>query len=45
MQKLNQNELKAVKGGLGFWATAGIIAGCIFIVGVISGIANPVKCG
>ena len=45
MNKLKNNELKNIKGGFGFWAVTGIIAGCTFICGVIDGIVNPIKCG
>ena len=44
MNKLESKELKDVKGGIGFWGVAGIIAGAIFIVGVLDGIARPLKC-
>jgi len=44
MQKLNNQELDKLKGGIGGWAIAGIIALGIFIVGVFDGIARPVKC-
>lgn len=45
MKKLNSNELKNVKGGFGFWAGAGLVALFVFAVGVIDGVARPVKCG
>ena len=45
MKELKQNELKETIGGeISFWGVLGIIAGAIFIVGVIDGIARPVKC-
>lgn len=44
MKKLDNNELKNVKGGIGFWGIAGIISAAIFIVGVVDGIARPLKC-
>lgn len=44
MKKLDNNELKNVKGGIGFWGIAGIVSAAIFIVGVIDGIARPLKC-
>lgn len=45
MTELKQNELeKTVGGGISFWGVVGIISSFIFIVGVVSGIANPVKC-
>ena len=44
MKKLDQKELEKVKGGIGFWGAAGIIAGVIFIVGVLDGIARPLRC-
>lgn len=44
MQKMNQEEMEKTKGGIGFWAVAGIISAVIFIVGVVDGIARPLKC-
>ena len=44
MSKLNEKELENIKGGFGFWSVAGIIAGAIFIIGVLDGIARPLKC-
>lgn len=44
MKKLNTQELEEIKGGIGFWAVAGIISIAIFIVGVLDGIARPLKC-
>lgn len=44
MKKLDQKDLKNMKGGIGFWAVAGIISAAIFIVGVLDGIARPLKC-
>ena len=39
-----EEELEKTKGGIGFWGIAGIIGAAIFIVGVLDGIARPVKC-
>lgn len=44
MNRLDREELKNVKGGIGFWTVAGIISTVIFIVGVLDGIARPLKC-
>lgn len=44
MKRLNKKELEETKGGIGFWAVAGIISAAIFIVGVLDGIARPLKC-
>ncbi len=44
MERMNQEELIETKGGIGFWAVAGIVSAVIFIVGVIDGIARPLKC-
>lgn len=44
MKKLNEEQLESVKGGIGFWGAAGIISAAIFIVGVLDGIARPLKC-
>ena len=44
MIKLHEKELEHVQGGIGFWGIAWIVAAAIFIVGVLDGIARPVKC-
>ena len=45
MRKLEGKELENVTGGgLGFWAVAGLVSAAIFIVGVLDGIARPLKC-
>lgn len=44
MKKISDDELNDIKGGIGFWAIAGIISAVIFIVGVLEGITRPVKC-
>lgn len=44
MIKLDDNNLKEIKGGFGFWSFAGITAAVIFVVGVLDGIARPLKC-
>lgn len=44
MEKLNNIELDNINGGGAGWIIAGIAAGIIFIIGVISGYSNPNKC-
>ena len=44
MKKLDGKELKEMKGGFGFWSFAGIVSAAIFVVGVLDGIARPLKC-
>jgi hypothetical protein len=44
MTQLNEKELETMKGGIGFWGIAGLISAAIFIVGVLDGIARPLKC-
>ena len=44
MKKLEQEELEQTTGGISFWAIMGIITASIFIVGVLDGIARPLKC-
>lgn len=44
MNRLNQKDLESIKGGIGFWGIAGIVSAAIFIVGVLDGIARPLKC-
>lgn len=42
--ELSKDELLNVNGGIGGWAIVGIIAGIIFLVGVIDGYTRPSKC-
>ena len=44
MNKLKTENLKNIRGGFGGWLAAGIVAACIFIVGVFDGITRPLKC-
>lgn len=44
MNKLSNKELEHVKGGIGFFAVSSIISAVIFVVGVLDGIARPIKC-
>lgn len=44
MKTLKNEELKEIKGGIGFWGIAGIISAAIFVVGFFDGIARPLKC-
>ncbi len=44
MHKLENKELKSIKGGVSGWLVAGIIAAGVFIVGVFDGIARPLRC-
>lgn len=44
MNKLCNKELQHIKGGFGFFAVSGIISAVIFVVGVLDGIARPIKC-
>jgi len=44
METLTTKELKTIKGGISAWAIAGIIAGGVFIIGVIDGFFRPLKC-
>ena len=44
MNRLDEKQLKNMKGGFGFWSFAGIVSATIFIVGVLDGIARPLKC-
>lgn len=43
MKKVNDNELKQVEGG-GWGIAVGIVAAITFIVGVVDGYINPIKC-
>ncbi len=45
MTELTKNELEhTVGGGISAWGFIGIITGFVFIVGVIDGIAHPIRC-
>ena len=44
MQKLNQNELQGIQGGIGFWTGVGIVGIGIFIVGILDGFTRPIRC-
>lgn len=44
MKKLNNQELRDIKGGFGGFLAAGIVALAIFAVGVFDGIARPLRC-
>lgn len=44
MQKLNDNELLAVNGGIAKTVIGGIFMGVVFIASVIYGYINPNKC-
>lgn len=43
MQEISKQELHKIKGG-GFGLGLAIIAGVIFIIGVIDGFVRPLKC-
>jgi lactobin A/cerein 7B family class IIb bacteriocin len=44
MKKINEKELKNIKGGFSVWAIFGIAAGIVFGIGVFDGIIRPLKC-
>ena len=44
MQKLTNNELKMISGGISAWGIAGTILGIIFGIGVVDGIVRPLEC-
>ena len=44
MNKLNNSELKSIRGGFGGWLFIGIIAATTFITGILTGVAHPYKC-
>lgn len=44
MKKLDNNELREVKGGFGFWGILAAVSGFIFVCGIFDGITRPVKC-
>jgi hypothetical protein len=45
MEKINKEELKQLDGGgLSLLGVAGIVAGAVFLIGVIDGYVRPKKC-
>lgn len=45
MNKVNEKDLEKIQGGGFSWGiAAGIIAAVTFIVGVVDGYVNPIKC-
>jgi len=46
MNNLSNETLEKTKGGdIGFLGGIAIVAGIVFVVGVIEGFVNPKKCG
>ncbi len=45
MIEISKDELDKIKGGgLSIWGAISLVAGIIFIVGVIDGFVRPLKC-
>ena len=44
MKKLQESELKNIKGGMTVWAAVGISLIVTFVAGIFDGIARPEKC-
>lgn len=45
MRELNQNEMEQIQGGAVNWAiVAGVGTAISFVIGVIDGYINPLKC-
>lgn len=44
MRDLNIEKTKDISGGISVWGGIGIVAGLIFVVGVIDGFVRPVSC-
>lgn len=44
MERIEEDELKNINGGISGWAIAGIVAGGVLLAGIIDGIARPLKC-
>ena len=45
MEKISKDELQEMNGGgISLLGVAGIIAGAVFIIGVIDGFVRPKKC-
>ena len=44
MKSIEEKELKEMNGGISTWGAIGIGALVAFLVGVVDGIARPLKC-
>ena len=45
MEQINKEELKNIDGGgLSLLGVAGLVAGAVFLIGVIDGYVRPKKC-
>ena len=44
MQKINEQELMNIEGGITTWGVIGIGAAVVFAIGVIDGFFRPLKC-
>ncbi len=44
MVKVEDYELEKIDGGFSWGVAAGIVAGIVFIIGIIDGYCNPQKC-
>lgn len=44
MRKVEEHELEQINGGFSWGVAAGIVAGVVFIIGIIDGYVNPQKC-
>lgn len=44
MQKIEENELESITGGISGWSVVGIGALAALIIGVLNGIVHPSKC-
>lgn len=44
MNKLKNEQLKNIKGGISGWLVAGLGALVTFLAGILDGIARPGKC-
>ena len=44
MERVEQESLKNIEGGISIWGAVGIGAAVVFIIGVVDGFFRPLKC-
>lgn len=44
MKEISKEELQEINGGFSIWAALGLVAGGVFLIGVIDGYVRPKKC-
>lgn len=45
MEEIKEKELQSIQGGgISIWGGIGIVAGVLFLIGVVDGFVRPLKC-